>query len=162
MRADESGPGFPESAEWTLDPPTVEGLTVTVTAPAGVTADSFEIGWGDGSPPDYAGTGDEVTTHTYTAAGTYTLYVDPFGDDYVPQHANVTVSDEAPEPPPEELTEGEAEQQPAEVFDPGAHTVTEVQMYVEANPDQAGAIRDAETAGQARSTLLTWLDSRQG
>lgn len=43
-------------------------------------------------------------------------------------------------------------------YDPGAYTVAEVQDYVTANPDQAAAVRDAEAAGKARSTLLAWLD----
>ena len=45
-------------------------------------------------------------------------------------------------------------------FDPGAYTVAEVQDYVTANPDQAGAVREAEAAGKARTTLLAWLDEQ--
>jgi hypothetical protein len=46
----------------------------------------------------------------------------------------------------------------AAAYDPGAHTVAEVQDYVTANPGQAQTVRDAEAAGKNRSTLLTWLD----
>ena len=43
-------------------------------------------------------------------------------------------------------------------FDPGEHTIAEVQDYVTANPDQAVAVRAAEATGKNRSTLLAWLD----
>jgi hypothetical protein len=45
-------------------------------------------------------------------------------------------------------------------FDPGDHTIAEVQTYVEANPDTAAAIAAAEQAGKARVTLLDWLAAR--
>jgi len=43
-------------------------------------------------------------------------------------------------------------------FDPGAHTVDEVKAYVEANPDYAVDISEAEAAGKNRVTLIEWLD----
>ena len=54
----------------------------------------------------------------------------------------------APPPPEPELPEGVA-----------AFTITEVEAWVDANPEQAQAVYDAEAArgGDARSTLLTWL-----
>ena len=42
-------------------------------------------------------------------------------------------------------------------FDPGEHTVADVQAYVDANPDQAQAVYDAESEGKQRTTLLEWL-----
>ena len=42
-------------------------------------------------------------------------------------------------------------------FDPGAHTVAEVQDYVTAHPDQVDAVYTTEQAGRARVTLLDWL-----
>jgi hypothetical protein len=39
-------------------------------------------------------------------------------------------------------------------FDPGEHTVTEVQDYLDAHPDQADAVLAAEQAGKARTTLV--------
>lgn len=47
---------------------------------------------------------------------------------------------------------------PSPPYDPGEHTVAEVQEYVNANPDQTDAVREAEAAGKARVTLLDWLD----
>lgn len=43
-------------------------------------------------------------------------------------------------------------------YDPGLHTVAEVIAYVADHPDQRAAVRDAEAAGKARSTLLTALE----
>ena len=42
-------------------------------------------------------------------------------------------------------------------FDPGEHTVDEVKAHVDANPDQAQAVLDAELAGKNRTTLVDWL-----
>ena len=42
-------------------------------------------------------------------------------------------------------------------YDPADHTVAEVEEYVNANPDQAQAVLDAEIAGKNRSTLVDWL-----
>ncbi|HKE74320.1 MAG TPA: hypothetical protein VKB57_11935, partial [Acidimicrobiales bacterium] len=42
-------------------------------------------------------------------------------------------------------------------FDPGAHTIAEVQDYVTANPAELDAVYAAEQAGKARVTLLDWL-----
>jgi hypothetical protein len=39
-------------------------------------------------------------------------------------------------------------------FDPGEHTVAEVQEYLAAHPDQADAVLAAEAAGKARTTLV--------
>lgn len=41
-----------------------------------------------------------------------------------------------------------------EGYDPSAHTVAEVQEYLDANPDQAAFVLDRERAGKARVTLL--------
>jgi hypothetical protein len=44
-------------------------------------------------------------------------------------------------------------------FDPGNFTVQEVEDYVNANPDQAIDVLDAEEAGKNRVTLVAWLES---
>lgn len=44
-------------------------------------------------------------------------------------------------------------------YDPGAHTVQEVEDYVTENPDQRDAVWEAESEGKARVTLLTWLEN---
>ena len=51
---------------------------------------------------------------------------------------------DAPEPPPEGAQAG---------FDPGAHTVAEVEAFIAAHPDQADAVLAAEAAGKNRTTL---------
>ena len=43
---------------------------------------------------------------------------------------------------------------PPPSFDPGEHTVADVQDYLAAHPDQVDAVLAAEAAGKARSTLL--------
>ena len=45
-----------------------------------------------------------------------------------------------------------------DVFDPAEHTVSEVQDYVSAHPDERAAIRRDEEQGKARVTLLDWFD----
>lgn len=57
-----------------------------------------------------------------------------------------------PEPVEVPATEDDDEQ-----FDPGDFTVDEVIAYVEANPDEADAILEAEAAGKNRSTLIAAL-----
>lgn len=42
-------------------------------------------------------------------------------------------------------------------YDPGDHTVTEVQAYVTEHPDERGAITQQEQAGKTRASLLDWL-----
>lgn len=39
-------------------------------------------------------------------------------------------------------------------FDPGEHTVADVQEYLAKHPDQADAVLAAEKAGKARATLV--------
>lgn len=39
-------------------------------------------------------------------------------------------------------------------FDPGAHTVAEVQAYLAEHPDQTDTVLDRERAGKARTTLI--------
>lgn len=55
------------------------------------------------------------------------------------------------------------------LLDPAAHTIDAVKSYIEALIGDADAIRsetqrvlDAERAGSARSTLISWLDQRLG
>ena len=48
----------------------------------------------------------------------------------------------------------------ADDFDPGEHTVAEVQAYVAEHPDSAEAIATAEAEGKARTTLLGALEAR--
>jgi hypothetical protein len=44
-------------------------------------------------------------------------------------------------------------------YDPGAHTVAEVQEYVTAHPDERSAILEAESAGKNRVSLIEWFAS---
>ena len=53
--------------------------------------------------------------------------------------------------------EGEGEDD--DEFDPSKHSVEDVKAYVEANPDYAADISEAEASGKNRSTLIEWLDT---
>lgn len=61
------------------------------------------------------------------------------------------------------IPEPHPEQQPAKTepksYDPGAHTISEVQEYVTAHPDERSAILEAESANKNRTTLIEWFAS---
>jgi len=42
----------------------------------------------------------------------------------------------------------------ADGFDPGAHTIAEVEAYLEANPDERDRVLEAERSGKARHRLI--------
>lgn len=42
----------------------------------------------------------------------------------------------------------------AKAFDPGEHTVAEVEDYLAAHPDETDAVLEAEKAGKNRTTLV--------
>lgn len=76
---------------WDMPTGTVTGLSVSMTVPPEVRADSYQVNWGDGTV-DYWGSEDATASHTYTAAGTYTVRVDPYGAQYSPKSGPVTVA----------------------------------------------------------------------
>lgn len=122
------------------------GALGAVTAHAdGCTDVNARFDYGDStaadSQPVTAGSADSA--HTYTANGTYTIRVTS-GETTT---TTATVTDLAAE---------------ASGFDPGAHTVPEVQAYVTAHPDALLDVLEAEEAGKARSTLLAWLEAEEG
>jgi hypothetical protein len=47
-----------------------------------------------------------------------------------------------------------------DVFDPGAHTVADVEAYVDENPDELDAVLAAEKSGKNRVTLVEALEDR--
>jgi hypothetical protein len=47
-----------------------------------------------------------------------------------------------------------AEPEQAGRFDPGEHTVTDVEAYLADHPDERDAVLDAERAGKARVSLV--------
>ena len=61
--------------------------------------------------------------------------------------------------PAEEGTGGSGEGPVTDAgFDPAEHTVSEVQEYVDAHPEERDSIRADEEQGKARVTLLDWFD----
>lgn len=55
--------------------------------------------------------------------------------------------------------DGDEEDYASAGFDPAAHTVAEVEEYVEEHPEEVERIRQLEEEGKARVTLLTHLES---
>lgn len=118
------------------------GALGQVTAHAdGTSGETATFDYGDATAVDVVDVVDDAadSAHAYAANGTYTIGVT--SGESTPGSTQVTIADIV-----------------AETFDPGAHTIPDVMTYVEEHPDELDAIRDAEAAGKARSTLLAWLD----
>uniref|UniRef100_A0AAU7J7X2 Head-to-tail connector protein n=2 Tax=unclassified bacterial viruses TaxID=12333 RepID=A0AAU7J7X2_9VIRU len=79
---------------------------------------------------------------------------DPTGTENEPETGDQGSSDDdAGDDSPDDAAGDESE--PAdEGYDPSAHTVSEVQAYLEDNPDQATYVLDRERADKARKTLI--------
>jgi hypothetical protein len=60
---------------------------------------------------------------------------------------------------PSSVGDGDEEDYASAGFDPAAHTVAEVEEYVEEHPEEVERIRQLEEEGKARVTLLTHLES---
>jgi hypothetical protein len=158
-------------------PASVTGGTVATFSFQSLLPGAHTITWAGGAPATsamtVAGNGTGSATHTYPAGpGTYKMYVTedatgrrvaqrtivlPYagGVSFGPSGTSVSNGDgesAAPtsEPPPPEIPVG---------FDPGAHTVNEVEDYVTAQPDERDAVLAAEQAGRDRVTLVSWLES---
>jgi len=79
------------------------------------------------------------------------------------EEAEISQLAESPPDPrtePSSASDGDEEDDYASAgFDPAAHTVAEVEEYVEEHPEEADRIRQLEEEGKARVTLLTHLES---
>jgi len=53
----------------------------------------------------------------------------------------------------------EPEADDADAFDPGAHTVAEVEAYLDEHPDERDVVLEAERAGKSRTTLVNRYSS---
>lgn len=81
------------------------------------------------------------------AVGSYSLVITDNGTPYTFPNV-VTVTGAA-------LAADEQVAQPADAgYDPGQHTVAEVQQYLGEHPDQSQYVLDRERAGKSRSTLI--------
>ena len=99
-------------------------------------------------------TGAGTGASPYPPAGTYTLTITAVtGAGTSPLLAGDQDEDQ------DEVQDKDQEEVQDEEFDPGDYTVDEVKEYVDANPDSAREILDAEIAGKNRSTLVTYLES---
>jgi hypothetical protein len=152
------------------------GLPATITAGAAATfswqqldpTTGYTVVWGDATGNGSftsSGTGTGTASHTYAANGTYTQTVTntATGATSAKRTFEVPYSGGAGFAP--RLAEKPAEPEPESEgvgagFDPAAHTVSEVEDYVNDNPDQAGAILSLEQEGKNRVTLVSWLESQ--
>jgi hypothetical protein len=75
---------------------TVNGLTVTLDYTGSGVENGCEVFWGDGTGPYYPGPGGTSEgpplEYTYAAPGTYTITVDPLGEEYVLASYDVEVT----------------------------------------------------------------------
>jgi hypothetical protein len=80
------------------------------------------------------------------AGGTYTITTAPTAG--TPRMVEQDAGGDGGEEPSPEVAVG---------YDPGAHTVPEVEEFANEHPDQWGEILAAEQAGKDRITLVDWL-----
>ena len=131
----------------------------------------------------FAGTGNKAVTCAVTGAGTganpyppaatYPLPITipatgpaPLMGEQEPTDAEEIIPEPSVGPAAEGYVGEDTEEIPvvsSEVpiaYDPAAHTVSEVQTYAAEHPDQMEDIYEAEVAGKARATLVTWLENQ--
>jgi hypothetical protein len=161
----------------------VDGLDVHVDlvddGDLGLPDSHVTVDWGDGTS-DYTTHGD----HTYEAAGEYvvscTIMVGGAAhatqqmvavgnqDEVMPAAVNPavaerpatvfeSVTDDWPNNNVTDSVPAPVEEPPDESYDPGAHTVDEVLVYVAEHPDETDAVYAAEQAGKGRVTILDKL-----
>lgn len=134
---------------------TVDEFTATATIAGGDPDERRTLNWGDGSPEEeyvLSDSGGQVASHTYAAAGTYTVTA-------ADSAGNMLTSDtvEIVDPAPPSGDDGPAPEEDKGTYEPGEHTVADVEAYVAEHPDERAAITVAERAGKNRSTLLEAL-----
>jgi hypothetical protein len=153
------------------------GLPATVTAAVSATFSwqqldpntGYTVVWGDGTGNGSftsSATGTGSAAHTYASNGTYTQTVNNTTTGApsakrtftVPYSGGAGFAPRSVRPPDEEEPE-EEETEVGAGFDPAAHTIPEVEEYVNENPDQADAILALEQAGKDRVTLVSWLEN---
>lgn len=108
-------PSLWQTTAWTIPATTIAGRKVTFGAVAPeIKADSYQVNWGDGTV-DYWGPTTGNAEHTYSADGSFTIVMDPYGSTFASQSTDVTVpppEEPAPEPEPEPEAAPEAPQGP--------------------------------------------------
>ena len=127
------------------------------------------LAWNFGAnstPATATGPGPHVVTYSVAGSKTVTATATGVGEGanpYPPAGVNTltvtAVVGTAPQlrtvAPEEEVAPEETPEEGA--FDPGDHTVAEVEEYIAANPDELEAVYNAEVAGKNRSTLVAHL-----
>jgi hypothetical protein len=156
----------PAGATATKSP--TNGLVYNFSFPSPGARPAADFDWtftGPGSPAAQPDKTSGSVTFTGAGAGTIVCTVaagagPPAGGTYT-----ITVAPTAGTPRSIEKGGDEPEPEASDVgagFDPAAHTVAEVEDFVNEHPDQAEAILDLEEEGKARSTLIAFLEDRVG
>ena len=149
------------------------GLVFSFSVPSPGTRPAADFDWsftGPGSPAAQPNVHSGTVTFTGAGAVTIVCLVNGAGTP-PPANGTYTVSATATSGVPrmveQQSGEGEGEDEVTEEipvttdeYDPGEHTVAEVQTYVEANPESLAAVYESEYQGKARSSLVTWLEAR--
>ena len=157
------------------------GLPAAVTAGVSATfswqgldpSTGMTVIWGDGTANGTftsSGTGTGSAAHTYATNGTYTQTVTNTATGQnvarrtftVPYAGGAGFAPRMVQAPPDDGGDTGDEDSSAGAnagFDPAAHTVSEVEDYVTANPDQRDAVLVLEEEGKDRVTLVAWLEN---
>jgi hypothetical protein len=140
------------------------GLIYSFSVPNPGARPAADFDWtftGPGSPAAQNDKTSGTVTYTGPGAGTIVLTVaagagPPAGGTYTITTAPTAGTPRSVDPGGDGEPEGEPESTAG--FDPAAHTVAEVEEYVEEHPDEVAAILELEEAGKNRSTLISYLE----
>jgi hypothetical protein len=150
-------PGQRISVSGAIGAPFVGGPYTLITA-SGTTL-TFALTAADVTSAATTGTATSDSAQ-YPAAGTYTVTV-PVASGAAPQLLMMAPGGDGGEESGGEETPPEESSPDIQIgYDPGAHTVADVQQYVTEHPDQLEEMYEAEVAGKNRSSLVTWLEEQ--
>ena len=131
---------FPTGTPATITGPGPHAVTFASAGTKAVTAVATGVGEG-ANPYPAAGTTNLPVTAVSGAAPQLLMAPEEGGTEEIVPAPSVGPTQETPT-----------------AFDPGEHTVAEVQEYVTANPDEIQEVYDAEIDNKNRVTLVTWLE----
>lgn len=154
-----SGGGVAQATKSSTD-----GLTFSFSVPNPGVRPAADFDWTFTGPGNPVAQNDRFSgTVTYTGAGAGTIILTvaagagpPAGGTYT---VNVTATAGTPRSVEQQAVEPQAVEGP---FDPGDHTVAEVEAYVDEHPEEADRILDLEEEGKNRTTLVTFLEGVLG
>jgi hypothetical protein len=138
------------------------GLKFAFSVPNPGARPAADFDWTFTGPGSPAAQPDKFSgTVTFTGAGAVTIICTVAAGVGPPAGGTYTVTAAATAGTPRMVEQGAPPDEPPPddgEFDPGDHTIAEVEDYVNAHPDQAQAVYDLEIDGKQRVTLITWLE----